>query len=279
MKFAHGLILLFCVSGVFAGFETHNIELRDFPVSIDGDVSEWASSTWIDMNLVYDKRGSVTEATLLERVEAAYSVRFDLSSQSLVVAARAKDDTDLRTNSFSNWNNQDHFQFFVAHPAANDINIFYGDWYPEYQQQNAQQYCIGVDAGGTGGWATMENQVVQDALLPAGFSYAASYDGTWQYVEAIIPIFQEYGAYTGTATIQGASLGAGDIVKFDALYISANPDFNDPAKGKYEGTLANNTQKEKFSTPETIAEHLILLPEPIAACLLAGGFLFIRKRM
>ncbi len=279
MKFLYSLTLLFAVSSALGGFQTHDIELKYSPIVIDGDISDWNNATWLDMNLVYEKRNTVTEAQLLERVQASYAVRFDLNSQSLTVAAKAKDATPLRSDSFINWNNQDHFQFFVAHPAANDLNIYFGDWFPTWQQRNAQQYCIGLDSAGTGGWATMENEVIQDALLPAGFDFASSFDGTWQYVEAKIPIFKEYGAYTGTATIAGGSLGAGDLIKFDALYVTANSSLpNDPAIGILEGSVANNTQQGKFNNPEQIAEHLLILPEPLSLSMLAGGFLLVRKR-
>lgn len=273
MKYIMVLSIALFGAASFASIQTHNIEILYSPVAVDGNLTEWSGSTWIPMNVVYEKRTGLSNAQVLTAAEAYYSVKIDTASNLLYIAAKAKDTTPVRTNTFVNWNSEDHFEFFAAHPAANGSEIYYGAWNDMWEQRNAQHYSVGLNTAGNATWATMQDDTVADAKLPAAFMTAGSFDGTWQYVEAVIPLFQEYGGYVGT-TNPGALLGEGDLVGFDVLYVTANSSYPD----KFEGRVANNAEIGKFYLPGSIARHEIVTPEPLTVALFSLGALLIRRK-
>jgi len=177
---------------------------------IDGDLTDWAGSTWIMLDEDYSP-------TTSDITEAKYALRWSSATNMVYVAVSVIDTIPLFEDHWVSWNTQDDVELYID---AGENNTYEGGAggmgnYGTYQDY-AQQMAMGYHADGTWanfGWLLGENL----SVCP---EYVAAFDagtGTITYEAAFVP-YSYFTGFGGTALPEAIVTLAPDmLIGFDVV--------------------------------------------------------------
>jgi hypothetical protein len=181
--------------------------------TIDGNISEWATSTWAHLDQNYD-------STAADVAEAYYAARWQKNK--IYLAVKVRDTAHSFTDTYTAWNGRDAIEIFIHAGNSDDVTYF--------NAITAQQYVVGVKASdhdavwsAIGGGGTILLTTNGDTFGGIGQA-AGSVDGDWIYYEvAITPYIYLGFIETGNlSTSTELDLCAGDIIGLDVDVMAHN---------------------------------------------------------
>lgn len=207
--------------------------------AIDGDLSDWASATWIPLDKIF---WSTTPYTS-DISNAKWTARWCPATNSIYVAVTGIDISPVRTLANGGWDQQDSIEVYVD--AANSNYTSYNGLYYVF----AQQYVIGVTPS-NGVWAVMGD----GSTIPSGdepdisANYTAS---TYSYEMELVP-YNEYGGLSsGLYDTNYVTLQNGKIVGLDVIMDSRTT-------ANEFGMFCNNMSPQKFMLASNFQDHQLV---------------------
>lgn len=201
------------------------------PVSVNGDLSEWAGVNWVPLSQVYD-------GTPSDIAEAYYATKWCQLTNKIYVAVKVRDTTHKFTDSYMEWNARDAIElyFHVKNSGATNYLNF---------QDTAQEYTVGIkNSNPLIVWTGIGYKKAISSA--SNFEAAGSVSGQWLYYEAGITPFELFGDFLGQTSVP-AILNGGDVVGLDVVVVGNN--------GSYTGMKSENLGIGKNNDWSTFGIH------------------------
>lgn len=186
--------------------------------TVDGNLSEWAGATWIDLATTLDGTG-------IDLSDAKFAVRWSSATNLIYVAVTCTDASHAFIDPTANvgvWNTTDTVEVYVDAAKLNKANYSYLTDGPQGYWKYAQQYCGGLKTDGSV-WCAIAGQdgyndginiYDTNAIRTGVIDFAASVDGdTINYEMAIKPY--KFFQLANPSTSTEVKLSGGDVIGFD----------------------------------------------------------------
>jgi archaellum component FlaF (FlaF/FlaG flagellin family) len=213
--------------------------------TVDGDLSDWAGTTWAPMDQNYD-------STAADIAEAYYSARWQANK--IYVAVKVRDTAHYLTDIYTGWSARDAIEIYLHTDNTGDVT------YPN--ATTAQQYIVGImNSDQMSVWTAIGGDAVPTPLNGSNFSgiglAAGRVVGEWlQYEVAITPYTYLGFLETGDlSTSVMTNLEAGDVIGLDVNAIANNA-------GTFTGVKSENLMEEKYHNWEQFGLHKLMAQIP-----------------
>jgi hypothetical protein len=221
--------------------------------AVDGDLSDWAGSTWAPLDKMYD---GVNATDPLDVTEAAYTARWNPADNKIYVAIRVRDTQHAFVETYQSWSGQDAVEIYL-HTTSVDGFSYKAD------QSTAQQYVVGLTGETTNQvWAIMSDK----GVLPESTGFIAAgktgSDG-WICYEASVNPFKYFGGLLSPVQPNiGSTLMIGDVIGLDVCVVSNDGTTNPGIWGEpgYNGMKGENQLIGKSADWRQIALHRLVYP-------------------
>jgi hypothetical protein len=281
----------------FATITFGQMEIPEGSATIDGDLSDWAGATWIDVDQIYYSSedpaawpGDVTVGT------AKWAARWSADTNLIYLAATLEDNEHVFTTDYDAWNTRDAIEVYID--ASNSDATPYAWGNPVEgggEMRSAQQWVVGPDGStgpdGDGYWQTLGAIAIPEGAVPDA---AVSVDGaTINYEIAMTPWESLVWAYDDdNTTVIGVdnenstivTLAPGVEMGLDVVLGSVygtnfgmTAENTDPTKWNDAGQMLNVTLAEGTTEPllgDVNLDGVVngLDVDPFVGLVTAGGF-------
>jgi hypothetical protein len=182
-------------------------------ITIDGNLTDWAGSQWVNMNQVY--YGGYTN----DITSAKYACKWNAANNVIYLAVEVVDTAHNFVDSYLAWNNQDFIEIYCQGDNA-------GGYYPAgytgsgtnwWGYDAAQAYAVGPNTSG-GGWQSWANGDAINETPDPGLHSAVTVSGDTIRYEAVVVPYDNYGGRsTGIGSTVITQLAKGKTIGFDVV--------------------------------------------------------------